>query len=230
MAEGIRKPRTNWHLVIWPILAIWLVGIAWMRHSGINHRDPIALPVMLVCTALGVLLLNAILGSRAQARYEEAKRSAEHSAWTRAVQCEPRAEDCDPAGNATPQGIARIEAELGLNLPAEYVRFLQNYPAELRALGISSLQLADEPCRVIELNREVRLRPLFGAQWPPRYLAIGEDGCGDYYCLDLDRPGPPVLFFEHDAGATFAEQAPTLDQWLPLIAEEAKEALGEEDA
>ena len=64
------KPKTNWHLVLWPILALWIVASIYVYQSDWRESATIALPIFMVVAVFVVFLLNAIAGSIAQRRYE----------------------------------------------------------------------------------------------------------------------------------------------------------------
>jgi len=64
------KLKTNWHLVIWPILSLWIVAAICVFGSDWRESATMVLPIFMVVAAFLVLLLNAIAGSIAQRRYE----------------------------------------------------------------------------------------------------------------------------------------------------------------
>ena len=116
--------------------------------------------------------------------------------------------------NMTEAELAGVESRLGVLLPSHYRRFLLAYPQALidakLDLGHTQESPADRkftshPDRLIELNEEVRESGTpwvgeAGDPWPDRYLVIGDDGCGNYYCLDLRAGDEGVWFYDHDAG------------------------------
>lgn len=126
-----------------------------------------------------------------------------------------------------PEALRPIEAAVRHRLPGHYVRFLLKPPAGLHRLYASKCHLPMDPARVAEINRGVRavednhfLRG--GGAWPDDWLAIGDDGTGNYYALDLGEPSPPVLFWDHDAAAALIE-ASSLEAYVTECIEGATE-------
>jgi len=66
----MEKPRTNWHLVAWPILILWLAAAVFVFRTDWREAASVALPLFMVVAAFLVFVLNAIAGSIAQRRYE----------------------------------------------------------------------------------------------------------------------------------------------------------------
>lgn len=112
----------------------------------------------------------------------------------------------------TQADIARIEAELGISLPAPYCEFVLAYPQSLREAKFAYNQepasasfVFDNPQLVIDLNRGMREPGLLvmdgeTAPWPNEYLIIGADGGGNYWCVKLGGRSKAVWFFEHEEG------------------------------
>ena len=109
------------------------------------------------------------------------------------------------------EDVDRIESELNIKVPNAYRDLVTNYPEEFYEWG-ADYDLSDSPDRVVEINREVRTEPFYGLKWPDRYFAIGENGCGDYYCLDLQGDFTGVIFFDHEVGQ-FIRKFSSLDEW-----------------
>ena len=65
-----QKPKTDWHLVIWPILALWTVAAIYVFTSDWRESASVVLPIFMVVAAFLVFLLNAIAGSISQRRHE----------------------------------------------------------------------------------------------------------------------------------------------------------------
>ncbi|MDG3008089.1 SMI1/KNR4 family protein [Paludisphaera mucosa] len=109
--------------------------------------------------------------------------------------------------------LSEIEERLGVDLPADYRRLLLGYPPDLESaktdLGWkqespSERQLVNDADRLVELNEDVR-RPGTpwtddDGPWPGRYFVIGDDECGNYWCIDLGGSGSEVWFYDHDLG------------------------------
>lgn len=129
---------------------------------------------------------------------------------------------------ALPEALRPVEAAARHRLPGYYVRFLLDPPARLLSCEGSRMELSTDPERVAELNRHVRddggsevtwLRE--GAPWPEDWLVVGEDGCGNYYFLDLGAAVSPVLLYDHDAGGGDAQVVhPTLAHHAEAVARE----------
>lgn len=121
----------------------------------------------------------------------------------------------------TLDGIRQIESGLGVRLPNDYKALVTNYPPELFEHS-SDFDLMDDPERVITINQELRTGPFYGIRWPEDYFAIGENGCGDYHCLDLSGRSPGVLFFDHET-RRFEMRAPSLGEWWPMVVKDYEE-------
>src|SRR5882724_11023609 len=64
-----QRPKTNWHLVIWPILVLWIASAIYVFHSEWKEQAVVVLPIFMGVTAFVVCLLNAFAGSIAQRRH-----------------------------------------------------------------------------------------------------------------------------------------------------------------
>ena len=139
----------------------------------------------------------------------------------------------------TTADLGRIEAALGLCLPADYRELMLAYPPFLResrypspvgGLASDDLLIAD-PDRVIAYNRNWRdddfllgeddTEPRLG-----RYLIIGEDCGGNCWCVKLDSDDRAVWFFNHEDGSlepsavSCAEHVEHLRQLLAEVRQE----------
>jgi len=132
--------------------------------------------------------------------------------------------------------VAAVESALKLVLPDHYRRFLLGYPQALIDnkfdLGWveespSDRQLSNNPARLIELNQDVRLPGTpwvgrAGEPWPDDYFVIGDDQCGNYWCVDLQTTDPGVWFYDHEAGAFQTQHASLAAFSESLLAEIAE--------
>lgn len=135
----------------------------------------------------------------------------------------------------TKADLDRIEAELGLRLPADYRELMLDYPEFLRQAHYSSpvgglasddLLIAD-PDRVIAYNRNWRDDDfLLGEDDTEprvcRYLIIGEDCGGNSWSVRLGNEDGTVWFFNHEDGSlepSAASCAEHVDHLRQLLAE-----------
>ena len=102
----------------------------------------------------------------------------------------------------------RLESELGVTLCAMWLDLLVDYPAELSQLvrpdgeRVADADFCSDIDHLLLMNREVRAAPIVDGDgatfdWPKHLLVIGENGAGDYYCIDTQDDDPTVLFFDH---------------------------------
>ncbi len=117
--------------------------------------------------------------------------------------------------------LSKIEQAIGRRLPESYRDFMMRYPEELASIAGDFEFLADAD-RIVQLNEDLRRMPFYqGKNWPDRLLAIGENGCGDYYFLDMRDPSGAVLFVDHE---TMEHQtlAPNVEEWAPKLMHELR--------
>lgn len=60
-----------------------------------------------------------------------------------------------------------------------------------------------DPYQVAEYNWHVRQGDDFlreCGRWPADWLVTGQDGCGNYWAIDLSRDPCPVLYYDHEYG------------------------------
>lgn len=122
----------------------------------------------------------------------------------------------------THDDVSHLERELGITVPADYRALVTNYPPELYQHA-ADFDLMDDVAGVTAINRELRSVGCWGITWPSHYFAIGEDGCGNYHCLDLMLSRSPVIFFDHET-RSFIERAPSLQDWWPMVVRDYEES------
>ena len=114
--------------------------------------------------------------------------------------------------------VARIERELGVELPRAYANLLLNYPESLtRHEFVREFLLCDTADRVIALNRLME-----GLEfWPNHLLAIGETGSGDVFVVDVGDDNPPVdLWTPTTRSIDTSMRADSLEQFAGGILQE----------
>ncbi len=109
--------------------------------------------------------------------------------------------------------VAYVEAALGVSFPAQYRAVLLNYPADLLDVESSAGggkfaadMLYYEPDWLIDRNqtaREMYQEYVNGSlqPWPTRFVAIGNNGGGDEWCIDVADPSGAVWQWEHECGS-----------------------------
>ncbi len=78
------KVKTNWNLVIWPIITLWVISWVFIQVSEFKSVAAIMMPILMVATAFAVFLLHAVAGSVAQRRMDL---QAIHNKDTSCTQC-----------------------------------------------------------------------------------------------------------------------------------------------
>jgi len=87
--------------------------------------------------------------------------------------------------------VERIESQLAA-LPADYREFLLRYPSDAPD-DVRRCDLYDDPAEVVE--QTLVFRRYLAEETPRGLVVIGDGGCGDKVCLDLDSSA--VLFWSH---------------------------------
>jgi len=132
----------------------------------------------------------------------------------------------------TDADMDRIELALALTLPAFYRQFMLDYPAWLKEKqpdwsDVESGELANDPERVIYLNRYVRgFEPgefFDDRPWPPDYFVIGSEEEQNWYFLDLAAESEAVYLYHHEEGEvlqvakSLAEFPDVLVEWWRAV-------------
>ena len=97
----------------------------------------------------------------------------------------------------TLEQLITLETDLGLKFPTHYRNFQLNYPAKLLTLNapyntVADLSILAQPEDILTLNR------WFGDALVD-HIAIGEDGCGNYYFISRDESDEAIYFLDHEA-------------------------------
>lgn len=77
----------------------------------------------------------------------------------------------------TEQDLQRIEEAIDRPVSQAYRRFMLDPPAKL---GVA-MELLCDPDGILEFHRSG-----VTTDWPANQLALGDNGCGDVYSIDLD--------------------------------------------
>jgi len=136
-------------------------------------------------------------------------------------------------------------AQLGIDtVPQEYIQLLRNFPAELANQSrsphqhtddacVSDLELLNHPDDIVTINLEARSHCIADPDgnefhWPDQLLIIGENGEGDYYCLDSTGEHSGVLQYRHVL-VEFDLITDSRDEYVELLKEaySAGNAIGE---
>jgi SMI1 / KNR4 family (SUKH-1) len=129
----------------------------------------------------------------------------------------------------TESEIQRLESRLTIRLPDEYRDFLLSYPRQLveakkelawKRESPSERELINDANRLASLNDFIRLPDTpwtsDDGPWPRHYFVIGDDECGNYWCLDVRTPTTAVWFYDHDAGE-FQQEYDSLHEFADAL-------------
>ncbi|MCH2201319.1 MAG: SMI1/KNR4 family protein [Fuerstiella sp.] len=130
--------------------------------------------------------------------------------------------------------LIAIQKLTGFSLRDDYKQLLDNFPSQLinvtraddgseREGLVSSVELMSDSADVLDVNHEVRSGSVMHPdgndfQWPDQVLVIGENGEGDYYCIDSTGKYSGVLLFDHQL-VEFEEIAGSLSEYIELLLE-----------
>lgn len=112
-----------------------------------------------------------------------------------------------------PADVERIEAILAAPLPSGYREFVLGYPSDAQA-DVRRCDLFDDAAEVIGQTLVFRRHLVEDA--PRALLVIGDGGCGDKVCLDLDSAA--VLFWNH-IDEDFVPVAGSVAEYYSMVAE-----------
>ncbi len=115
----------------------------------------------------------------------------------------------------TENDLTQIEAALGITLPAAYRLLVVPFPVPSLA-GNADTELWDDPDKLIELNRELRVGLYFSPPWPVHMFALGQDSGGSANAIDLRDPAGPVWWADRcilDVAVGSYQVSPSLEAW-----------------
>src|SRR4051812_46490188 len=100
--------------------------------------------------------------------------------------------------------LEQAEKLLGVTLPDAYRQLMERLPGPrptppfqgvpyITVCGSVLVELINDPEGLAVVNRRLRQEgyTFAGKPWPDRYVAIGNDGCGNTYCLDVGKNPSP---------------------------------------
>jgi hypothetical protein len=144
------------------------------------------------------------------------------SLWFLAPQVDPKEEQAKHGNAPDAKAIARLEAALGVTVPADYKRLMLDFPVRFER-GNRESRVWNDVDALIARNKKLRSgkRP-----WPSQYLFIGDDGGGTYFALDLAHATPSVAAFGEGRDPGRGDAPPehtTLDTLVAEMEEAAHE-------
>jgi hypothetical protein len=110
--------------------------------------------------------------------------------------------------------LARIEAELDIKLPTDYIAAVQQNPFK-----VGAQEFYGDANEILEQTKWNRDEGFFGLKWPENYLVIGDDGAGNQYFIDVSRTPSPVFFVDHEYAAVdgkwkITEESASVHEWV----------------
>jgi hypothetical protein len=117
----------------------------------------------------------------------------------------------------TERDVARVEKQLGVQLPGHYRHFLIHHGAAIakarrNEIFVPFFTTAKE---IIDANKDLRVNPSLRdtnhdtEPWPLKYLIVGTNGGGDDWCVDLTDEREVIWLFESEAYGTFRHAEPS---------------------
>lgn len=125
-----------------------------------------------------------------------------------------------------------IEFELNISLPSFYHSVIQNYPFKrVDDLDFVEDSLVRETEWIIDNNSRLRSLSFFGKEWPQHYFALGHDGFGNYFFLNLKENDRAIYFADHDEGLSlndlpYLEYSATMEEYISMNLEDQREIVG----
>ena len=130
--------------------------------------------------------------------------------------------------------INAIQELTGFEIRDDYAQLINDFPSQLMNIQradngfdgegqVNNVELMNRMTDVLDLNQEVRSDSVEHPDgheffWPNQVLAIGENGEGDYYAIDLAGEYMGVLFFDHQL-VEFEEITKSLNEYVELLQE-----------
>jgi hypothetical protein len=93
-----------------------------------------------------------------------------------------------------------------------------------RDSATAAYMLPDDPVQILRDNLHYRTQGFFGIPWPPHWFAVGDDGSGNAYYLDLSIDPSPVFLADHETGKC-GEAVQDFGTWIKQL--KAEDAEGE---
>lgn len=131
-----------------------------------------------------------------------------------------------------PEILAQLTELAGTPPPDFYLRFLESYPAVLKAARrsiddsdqegfVCQAELLCDPADAVILNEEARSESIESPDgmiffWPDQMLIIGETRYGDYYCIDAEQEVKGVIQFDHQ-NVQFEVIADSIDEFVEIL-------------
>ncbi len=117
----------------------------------------------------------------------------------------------------TAEDLARIEAELGVRLPADYRALMLAYPFPPDSFT-AEFCIPNNATHLIEINRDrvTASLPRYNEERddpPASYFEIGGDGGEERYLVDLAQPESPVYVYDLES-AELRQAAPGLQAFI----------------
>ncbi len=123
--------------------------------------------------------------------------------------------------------LESVKAELGIELPEQYERLVQNIPPDIP--DAAEYRISTDAHWLIQHNVDLRADPAFFFDrkevWPDHFYVLGEDGNGNAFYLDLrEGSSPAVYFLDHEQpDIDHIKAASSITEWLTQVRTQLKE-------
>ena len=108
----------------------------------------------------------------------------------------------------TESELNSIETALGLSLPEFY--------RQAAIDGLLTRVLNSNAQSVVAINGAFRNGEFGDTDWPAHLFAFGDDGAGNFYCLDVSGDSEEVLLRDHET-LEIAAEADSFLQWIDVV-------------